>query len=191
MLRTFIAFDINDALRDECISLIYKGKGLFPDQIKWVIPENLHMTFLFLGEIKYDDKSSIENLLGDLADNLPSIDLYKPEIKWNPPYKPMTLWIEYSNNNPDFIHIRKKFIYDLKQELPYLKLDNKEFKWHLTLGRVRQHEQKKIDISKWRFDEEELPHSLQLTHITLYQSILQSYGPLYKNLISFPLKGGK
>jgi 2'-5' RNA ligase len=191
MIRSFISFDINDTLRDDCISLIYKGKGLYLDQIKWVNPENLHLTFLFLGDIGFSDKDTVIDLIGNLVSQLPPLSLYNPTLKWNPPFKPMQIWIEYSCDDTTFDSLRKTFIYHLKQELPYLKLDNKDFKWHLTLGRVRQQETKKIDISKWVFTDEELHPTLSLSQISLYQSILQPYGPTYKSLASFPLKGGK
>jgi 2'-5' RNA ligase len=154
------------------------------------MPDNLHLTFLFLGDIQYTDRSTVENLIKDLAEKLPSLELINPILKWNPPAKPMQIWIEYSCENPTFTNIRKEFMYKLKQDLQYLKFDNKDFKWHITLGRVRQFESKKIDLSKWHLPDEEIEPTLILHQISLYQSILQQYGPLYKNLASFPLKGG-
>ena len=49
-LRTFIAVDLGAALRDRCVALqenlIRAGSDL-----KWVEPENLHVSLLFLGEV--------------------------------------------------------------------------------------------------------------------------------------------
>ena len=83
--------------------------------------------------------------------------------------------------------MRKEFIYKLKNELPYLQLDNKEFKWHLTLGRVKAHAQRDIDISKCLFDDIDISPTLEINQIALYQSILSSSGPIYKNLARFNL----
>ena len=195
MIRTFIAFDIDEHTRAECMELTYIGKSIYHKEINWVEPQNFHFTYLFLGDIVPSDKRFVESLISELANNLPVLHLTSGELKWNPPYKPQCLWIEYKfNKDTDsspastFISSRKKFIYDLKQELTYLELDKRDFKFHLTLGRVKSKVYKSLNLIKWNLNEEIIKKEITLSRITLYQSILYPQGPVYKVLASFPLE---
>ena len=188
MIRSFIAFEIDEDVRNDCISLIFKGKNLYGREVNWVHPDQLHITFLFLGDIEYSDKNTVIDLLHTLSQKLPNIILKDGKLKWNPPFKPHCLWIEYLYINPEFIALRKEFMYLLKKEMPYLKLDNRDFKWHLTLGRVKVQETKKLDISKWSLGEDDFVTTLKMKQISLYQSVLHSFGPNYTNLATFQLK---
>src|SRR5262249_59819144 len=49
-LRTFIAVDLGGAVRGRCVALQENLARAGPD-VKWVEPENLHVTLLFLGEV--------------------------------------------------------------------------------------------------------------------------------------------
>ena len=185
-MRTFIGFDIDDKFRRECEYLIMKGKKLYPKEIKWVEPINLHFTYLFLGEVDQSDVKIIGEMLSQLAEQVPIINLENGILKWNPPFKPQTIWMEYSLYNPDFAMVRKIFSKKLTEEIPYLKLDNKDFKFHLTLGRIKN----KIDINKWLLHEEVINTNTTLTQISLYESILYPQGPVYKNINLIKLSGG-
>ena len=185
-MRTFIAFDIDDKFRRENEFLIMKGKKLYPKEIKWVEPVNLHFTYLFIGEVDPSDIKIVKEMLPQLAEQIPVIDLEQGILKWNSPFKPQTIWIEYKLDNPDFAMLRKDFCKKLIRELPYLKFDNKDFKFHLTLGRVKT----KIDINRWQLHEEVISTSTALTQISLYESILYPQGPVYKNLMQNKLNGG-
>ena len=95
MIRTFIAFEVDDRHKRECDYLILKGKKLFPKEIKWVEYENLHITFLFLGDIEQSDVSIVKDKLQMLSEKLSVLSLKNGQLRWNPPFKPKTLWIEY------------------------------------------------------------------------------------------------
>ncbi|MCL2063886.1 MAG: RNA 2',3'-cyclic phosphodiesterase [Candidatus Cloacimonetes bacterium] len=198
MIRTFIAFDIDENTRNECMNLTYKGKSIYHKEINWVEPQNLHFTYLFLGDIVPSDKQSVINLISEVAQKTPILHLKQGQLRWNPPFKPHCLWIEYiisqhnnlnkDGSNFDFSNIRKRFIYDLKQELTYLEFDKRDFKFHLTLGRVKSKEIKSLNIAKWTLNEESIETEIYLQNISLYQSILYPQGPVYKNLATFPLQ---
>ena len=191
MIRTFIAFDIDENTRNEYLNLTYKGKSIYPKEINWVEPQNLHFTYLFLGDIVTSDRKVIENLLAAVSQKIPILHLKNGVLKWHPTFKPIYLWIEYTIDFLEFINIRKKFIYDLKQELPYLELEKRDFKCHLTLGRVKPKSSRALDITKWDLHDEIIESDITLNQISLYQSILYPQGPIYKNLVIYPLVGGK
>jgi 2'-5' RNA ligase len=52
-LRTFIALDLGKQVRDRTIAL-QESLARSGTEVKWVEPDNLHVTLLFLGEV--DDR---------------------------------------------------------------------------------------------------------------------------------------
>src|SRR5437667_768531 len=50
-LRTFLAIDLGKPIRDRLVSL-QERLGQSGAPVKWVEPENLHVTLLFLGEVE-------------------------------------------------------------------------------------------------------------------------------------------
>jgi 2'-5' RNA ligase len=177
-MRLFIAFDIDEKFRKVCDYLILKGRKLYPKEIKWVESQNLHFTFLFLGEIERDNLPLIVEMLDVIS--LPVMDLDNGVLKWNPPFKPQTIWIEYPSVCQELIETHKRFRKELKEKLPDLKLDKKDFKFHLTLGRIKNH----LNIEKWQLHEEIFNTTTKVTQITLYESVLLPHGPVYKPIIT-------
>src|SRR5437016_4655408 len=50
-VRTFLAIEVGDEIRDRLVSL-QEELALIASDVKWVEPENLHVTLLFLGEVE-------------------------------------------------------------------------------------------------------------------------------------------
>src|SRR6516165_7049502 len=57
-LRTFIAIDLARPIRDRLIAL-QENLGRAGTEVKWVEPENLHVTLLFLGEVGMEDLARV------------------------------------------------------------------------------------------------------------------------------------
>src|SRR4051812_7353134 len=56
--RTFLAVDINDAIRKQAESM-QKRLGECGAEVKWVTPANMHLTLLFLGDVGDSDLADI------------------------------------------------------------------------------------------------------------------------------------
>jgi 2'-5' RNA ligase len=182
MIRTFLAFDIPESHRIECFRLIQRGLKFYPQGIKWVEQQNLHITLLFLGEIEDNDTHIVVDLLEKYADIFPQLHLTNARVNWNSISKPQTLWVEYDITNQNELNrILKQYKKELRSKLPYLDFDNKDFLCHLTLGRIKQ----KINIEKWQVYNEIVNSNFALNEISLYESILYSTGPVYKCLAKF------
>ena len=55
-IRTFLGIDLGKDLRAHLVSLQGDLATVSPD-VKWVEPENLHLTLLFLGEVEHARRS--------------------------------------------------------------------------------------------------------------------------------------
>src|SRR5205085_12596410 len=65
-LRTFVAVDLGDAIRARCVALQEK-LARAADGVKWVGPENLHVTLLFLGEVVDRDVPAVISAVAEAA----------------------------------------------------------------------------------------------------------------------------
>jgi 2'-5' RNA ligase len=176
MIRTFLAYEIPESHRNECHRLILRGKRFYPSEIKWVEPQNLHITLLFLGEIEERDSDIVLDILYRYATHLLPLNLTNARVNWNSISKPQTLWVEYAHDSVNTI--LKQFKKELRYKLPYLQLDSRDFLCHLTLGRLK----KKINIEKWQVYNEVVTSDFTLNEISIYESKLYPQGPVYKCL---------
>ena len=184
-MRLFIAYDIDRKFRKECEYTILKGMKIYRSEIKWVKVENLHFTLLFLGDVLYEDLDIVKLYLDEFATKLYVLHLKNGQLRWDKLHKPRTIWIEYTLDNKEIMELRNNFASKLQKILPYLKINVKDFRFHLTLGRV----QKELNIDRWLLHEEVINTTSTLENISLYESILSPSGRVYKNLLSYKLQG--
>jgi RNA 2',3'-cyclic 3'-phosphodiesterase len=133
-LRCFIAIDISVQTRNEIGELIDILRECNGD-IKWVMPENVHVTLKFLGE-------TAEDMVPKISASLSAVTAsYKPfSIKIHgtgvfPNRKnPRVIWVGLEDSemlkglNDDIENAVSSFGY---------RKEDKEFRPHLTIGRVR------------------------------------------------------
>jgi len=160
-----------------------KAQGL---NLKLVRPENIHITLKFLG---YIDKSAVREIGYAMEEsghrNSPIILNAKglgcfPTIR-----KPRILWVGLGKQIEKLKTIQKNL--DQKLETLGFPKENRTFKGHLTIGRVK----KKIDtaalgaaIETFKNIESE---DFIVDRIILFQSTLKSSGPVYEALETKPI----
>ena len=183
-LRTFIAVDIkpeNDLLQ----SWDDLKANLCQDKIKWVDNELMHLTLFFLGDTP---EVKINGLMQSIDGSLFSIKSFSLIIKglgcFGNPLSPKVIWagIEISNN----LLKLKECINSAVIPLGFNE-EEREFKPHLTLGRVKEMKpsgkfKNSIENYKTKVFQES-----KVTNVVLYQSILRQNGPIYKPLRIFKL----
>jgi 2'-5' RNA ligase len=136
-LRCFIAIGITEQIKKEIRELIDILINYNVD-IKWVVPENVHLTLKFLGKTPDILLPKIrESLLKTVASYEPFyIKICRTGVFPNRKY-PRVIWIGVEDS--EMLVKLKRDIENSMEFLGYQKED-KEFKPHLTLGRVRSQE---------------------------------------------------
>jgi 2'-5' RNA ligase len=133
-LRCFIAIDLSDQIKKELADLIEVLKKSEGD-IKWIRPENLHLTLKFLG-------STPEELIPKISESLSDIiSSYRPfciKIYGTGTFpggkNPRVIWV--GTEGSETLEILKRDIEKAMSSFGYQEEDN-DFRPHLTIGRVR------------------------------------------------------
>jgi len=156
---------------------------LTTSRIKWVDPQNFHLTLKFLGDVESHYLNSLRIILRTLGENSPTMDL---EID-TPGYfgsarQPRILWYGLTANDA-LLNMQKKM--DTELEQLGFKAEEKPFHAHITLGRVKQvNEVQAMHTYLETFRKKDCV----LIHVggfTLFRSDLKPQGPVYTAIEEF------
>ena len=179
MIRLFIALKIEDDIKQKFNAIIndFKTKG---GNIKWVDTRNMHITLKFLGNT---DSNLVENISHLMEKSVSGFNLIQSDFTMLGGFpnlrKPKVIWVDLEKNRNQIIELANK-IHDALEDLQ-INHSEKEFKPHLTLGRVKSYEelQNLTDyLATYKFE----TIASSFNKVQLIQSTLTQRGPLYKTI---------
>jgi len=182
-MRAFIALELSDDLRSQLTSVCQDLQQYNQKNINWVIPENLHITFQFLGDIYEFHLPEIKQIITDKFADFQSIQLSKPKLQLIPSGKPRLLWVNYQAESDELKSIHKHLVSEIS-DLGY-KLDSKSLVFHVTLARFKAALQENFMAAAMKLQLDQI--SFSPDKITLFKSTLKPQGPIYQPLFSFAL----
>ncbi len=201
--RIFITINLPDDVRKEILSHQKKLKDVFnlteneysfqsdnKSPINWTKKENLHITLLFIGYVKDDDLPSIFKTTKEIVKKHKSFSINLNNICYGPPKKnpPRMIWVTGEKSEA-----LGKLQTELQASLlsPWIKdptrIESKASSPHITLGRVRKWEFKKINPEERPQVEESFLLNFRVKTIKIVESELKKTGPEYTILDSFSL----
>ncbi len=157
------------------------------ERIKWVNPDNLHLTQKFFGDTHADKEAEIVTALQKVRERIAAFSFYLAGFGYFGSHRsPRVLWIGIKQ--PEGL---QKLYEEVNNHLnpPGYTPDKQHFVPHLTMGRIKEIH----NINRF--------HNLLLTHkddlfgvqqiesFTLYQSILRPRGPEYRVVNRWALIG--
>src|SRR6266850_2474777 len=135
-LRTFIAVALNDAIRRRAVAL-QQQFAQAGSKVKWVEPENLYVTMLFLGEVDAREVLDVCKAVRAVTSETAPFAVSVAGVGGFPNLRrPRTLWIGVDEGSEDLIRLH----HDVEKELLALggyRREDREYTPHITLGRVR------------------------------------------------------
>lgn len=178
-MRTFIAIELPKEIKEALAKLQGQLKASSAD-VKWVEPENIHLTLKFLGE--RDDKrvEKIKEILGEVAKEKKAFPLCLKGLGAFPKLEfPRVVWVGTDKGETE----AKVIAAELEEKICRLGIPKEErpFSGHITLGRVRSPKNKEQliqAIKNLAFDCQEF----MVKEIVLLKSTLTSQGPIYEPL---------
>lgn len=167
-------------LREPQLKIGWLGRG-----VKWVEPENLHLTLKFLGETPGELVPQVESEIGQICDSLTPFQIAIQGTGCFPnKQRPRAYWAGLtSSRSLETLH---SGLEDCMSRLGF-EPDDKKFVPHLTVARIKEPIGKeRMTQAFLNFDLRSAPFSVE--RVSLVQSVLRQEGPLYNVLRSFPLK---
>ena len=179
--------DINDEARDGLFraQVSLKKSGA---KVAWVAPQNIHLTLLFLGTIFESRVADLKSMLDEVASEFSPFEFGVRDVGFFGPAKaPKVIWAGVEDETQSIRDIQKR----LSERVAGLgfKLEDRLFRPHLTLGRVRS-----------TFGVDKLTSALHsvksnqfgrvdVKQLLLMQSHMESQGVRYSVLHKASLKG--
>ena len=174
-MRTFIALDVNDEVREIAKTITDKlmRRGF---RGNWVKPENVHLTLFFLGEMERDVVDDMAKHLCARVRGFPSFSFVIKDLGFfRKGRSPRVIWLGVEKNSA-----LNKLYEELGAELikhHFVEEFDKRFVPHITLARIKQYPQmwekliKDIDV-----EERVVP----VSNFKIYSSTLTPEGPIYR-----------
>jgi len=184
-IRSFLAFTVSGDFK-EMLERILKDLQNTKADVKWVKPENIHLTLKFLGDLAEGQLEAVKVVLRQLCPGFRPITTNINAIGAFPDMRhPKVIWAGLQDP-----HQSIKEIFEVL-ETSFLKLgidqEDHPFQSHITLGRVRSSANLKELIEKMPNISINSKISQVFDLIVLYKSTLTPDGPVYDTLEEFSL----
>ena len=180
-IRSFLAFELPQNIKAE-VSDIWQAGRRTPLEIKWVPPNNIHLTVVFLGNIQMGRVGELEEKVESVCAQFDpfEINLEGLGIFGNRRH-PRVLWLGLGGEVPRMGQLRDALQKNLK---PFgIKPENRPFRPHLTLGRFRKNAQGGSELDRMRnqYGDFNGPAAL-LEELVLFKSDLTPKGAVYTQI---------
>lgn len=184
-MRAFIALELSEEIREELSRLQNELKKTGAD-VKWVAPENIHLTIKFLGDIEEDKIEQIKQILDSISSRTKAfgISLFKlgafPSLS-----HPRVIWAGIDKGCAEVEKIAS--ITGGELEKVGFQKEERPFSAHLTLGRVLSGKNKD-GLKQKVLSLVVQAKSCALKHVTLFRSKLTPRGAIYTPIYTAAFK---
>ena len=189
-IRAFIAIELPQEVQTSLAEIIKQFSSHGIRCVRWVAPDNIHLTLQFLGEVPLATLTALKIALQSVAGsqepfvfNIRGIGAF-PNIR-----HPRVIWagLQAPANLMTLQTLTSRTI-----QQTGIQVEDRTFSPHLTLGRVKR-DAAPFDLHTLSSTLEKLTAGdlgiVRVQSITLFRSDLSSQGPTYTALGHFPLRG--
>jgi 2'-5' RNA ligase len=175
--RAFIAIDLPESVKS-FLSKAQEALKPYGFRVKWVRPQNIHLTLKFLGDTATADTDKIVEAMTLAARNCPIVALTAKGIGVFPNVRrPRVIWAGLNGQLETLANLQQTLDAHLA-DLGFAR-DTRAFKTHLTLGRVKgkiASDRMKAAIAKLKEFESE---PFETNRVILFKSELRPTGAVY------------
>ena len=184
-MRTFVAVELDPDVKDSLVELTSRLSRR-PADIKWVKKQGMHITLKFLGEVAETQIPEIVQALHEACDSFVSFPISIRGMGFFPPHSPLPriLWVGIDQSRA--LSVLQEKIEDKlnKQGFPR---EKRQFRPHLTLGRVRSGKNISGVLQDLNDHRESDFGQMQVKKVTLFKSTLKPTGADYERLSEIKL----
>ena len=182
--RIFTAIDISDEAREKVSVYIESLRRDFQDlRVGWEKSEKLHLTLKFFGDVYENELENVQKIAENTASQMSS---FKLKISSNGVFpnlsKTKILWLGLEDES-DCLKKTNEIFEKECEKFGFAK-ENRNFKPHLTIARLREPEKSK-KLAEIHLQNEFPPIEFSAESLVIYESKLLSNGSIYRKLRSF------
>jgi 2'-5' RNA ligase len=185
-IRTFIAVSLSSSVLAGIEKIVRTLQTNFWD-VRWVEPNNLHVTLKFLGDISLNDLPQLIRTVTQWTSETDSFDLTFQGIGAFPNREsPKTIWVGCREGSNELIQLAGKI--DEGLLLIGFPKEARRFSPHLTIGRIKKPVQESPLMSLLDEEQDRLFGSCSVSEVQIFSSELTRHGPIYDELAAIPLR---
>lgn len=179
--RIFVAVNLPEDLKNNLLK--YREK--WPDlPVRWAKKEKIHITLAFLGYLSEEEILEVCQAVRMVAAKSQPFSISLNKIVYGPPKKtpPRMIWVE-GESNKDLAKLQN----ELEKNLLEFRSEKRQFKPHITLGRIKTWQWKEMNPEERPEVNEEINLNFEVEAIEVMESFLKKTGPEYAVLESAKL----
>jgi 2'-5' RNA ligase len=185
-MRLFVAIDLDDEVRAAIAEEQKRLRRILADgQPRWVPPEQLHLTLVFIGETDDALLAAIVDAMGRDIPQSPFRLTFGDLGVFPPDGAPRVLWMGVVEGARAVVDLQHEIVRRL--ECTGVVFDRRLFQPHLTLARWRYG--RRSDRSRVAGAPASIVPAVRVEAVTLYHSRVSSSGAAHSALVSGRLRG--
>ena len=189
-IRTFVAIELPPEVLRELTALqkYLDGAGA---KVRWVKPENMHLTIKFLGDVDFEKTSEICRTIQNAVRD---VEPFKVEVRGAGAFPgggspPRVIWASAIGAEEALSKIYGRLNEELaKFDIPR---EKRRFRPHITAGRVKSRTASERLAARVREQADRYFGEFEISELVFFMSELTSEGPIYTVLARIPLGGQK
>jgi 2'-5' RNA ligase len=187
-IRTFLAVEVPAGLQQKAAAVV-RALGTGQEAIRWVDPQNIHVTVKFLGDVEDAEIYEVCRVTAEaIADLQPFRVACRGVGAFPNPQRARTVWLGIDDSAGNFEQLHRR-VDDALARLRYPR-EVRRFQPHLTLGRVRHGKRPAADLTARIREQADVElGEIDVDELTVFSSELTPDGPVYTALSHAPLAG--
>ncbi|HEV3142435.1 MAG TPA: RNA 2',3'-cyclic phosphodiesterase [Gemmataceae bacterium] len=177
-MRTFIGVPLTPTIRAKLVAL-QEDLAESSVAVKWVEPENLHVTMLFLGEVDSREVLTVCKTVEEVVAMMDPFSMRVAGVGCFPNLRrPRTIWAGIEQGSQELTELHDALEAPLMEQGCYRRED-RAFTPHITLGRVRGESNTRALVEALSQQADWFAGQMTVTEIHVMSSELTKDGPAY------------
>lgn len=183
-LRLFLAIPLQEIFLDEIQQTLRSLKSKLPD-IRWIKPEQVHLTLHFFGDTPASEVERIDEVLRSMLSNFSPLRVCLDGVGGFPDFRrPRVIWLGVHDETGGLQPLQKAVSAEMKK-LGF-EIEDRPFTPHVTLARVREKLPSELLETTFKKTVLPLPTAVKVAdRFVLYRSRLLPQGAIHDILKTY------